>query len=87
MMVLGITILFNKKLDIVSKFIFSGAGFWLPVALISMTIFGKTTSSILYPGIYNALMWALIGYLAFKTTTEFEYAGANEVRSSPLRQS
>jgi hypothetical protein len=74
MMVLGITILFNKKLDLVSKLIFSGAGFWLPIALISLAVFGRTSSVILYPSIYNAVMWVLMAYLAYRSSESLEYA-------------
>lgn len=67
MTILGITVLFNKNLDMVSKLIFSGAGFWLPAALVPMAVFGRTDSVVLYPSIYNAIMWALMGYLAYRS--------------------
>jgi hypothetical protein len=74
MLVLGITVLLNKKADIVTRLIFSGAGFWLPIALVPMAIFGTTSSVVLYPSIYNAIMWGLMGYLAFKSSHELNYA-------------
>ena len=66
MLVLGITSLFNSKLDKISKLVLLGAGLWLPIALIPMAIFGKTAHVVLYHGIYNALMWGMMAYIAIR---------------------
>jgi hypothetical protein len=76
MLVLGITVLFNKSVDKYIKIILFCAGLWLPIALVSMMIFGKTTPVVFYPGLYNALLWSLMAYIAIKQHGKPQYAMA-----------
>jgi hypothetical protein len=76
MFVLGITCLFNSKLDKYSKIILAGAGLWLPIAFVAMIILGRTNTVILYGSIYNAVMWALMAYIAMNKRDNSQYAVA-----------
>ena len=66
MLVLGITVQFNKHLQKSVKLILLGAGLWLPVALVPMAIFGKTDAVVFYPAVFNSVMWGLMAFIAIK---------------------
>jgi len=76
MLVLGNTSLFNRQLDKQSKIILFCAGLWLPLALASMAIFGKTTAVVFYPGLYNAVMWGLMAFIAIRWREKLQPAVA-----------
>lgn len=66
MFILGITCLFSNHLDKNSKIILAAAGLWLPIAISSMIILGRTTPVLFFGGLYNAVMWAMMAYVAIK---------------------
>ena len=66
MLVLGITALFYKRLDTYSRGVLFIAGLWLPLALITLAILGRTSTAMVLPGIYNAVLWSLMAGIAIR---------------------
>ena len=66
MLVLGITVLFHKRLDLSSRRVLFIAGLWLPIGLFSIALFGKTFPVMFFPALYNAIMWSLMAFVAIR---------------------
>jgi len=73
MLVLGITALFHKSVNAFSRGVLFAAGLWLPIALGSLAIFGRTLPVIFFPSLYNAIMWSLMALIAIKHEGKQEY--------------
>ncbi|RYZ28468.1 MAG: hypothetical protein EOO10_09440 [Chitinophagaceae bacterium] len=63
--ILGISILLNGTLSGWKRYVVLFAGLWLPVAIGSMMVFGRTNTSLLIGGIYSTVAWFLLGWMIY----------------------
>ena len=66
MLVLGITIMIKKSLPAPTRWIPLACGLWLPLAMLSMVVLGKTLAGLFFAGSYSVIFWALLARMVRK---------------------
>lgn len=70
LLVTGIVIAVKGQLKGWRRYVVLVAGLWLPVAMGSMALFGRTPASFYVGGLYSVVAWALLGWLIYATEPE-----------------